>query len=175
MKNLKFLFAGIFLTALVFSGCNKVEEALDVTFDANYKTNLNVEVGPGRSVTFYEKEEIDPASDPDVNKYWNKIKDFEVREITGTIIDISKNVTLETGTLSIYNNNRRAQWTFNNIPLTVGTSLTLDNAGGNWSTVSRILKDKQTFTVEVEGAVSDGDVKFTVLVTIKTKVTANPL
>ncbi|NOX87064.1 MAG: hypothetical protein GXO86_14075 [Chlorobi bacterium] len=176
MKSLRFLLGGILFTAFIFSGCNKAKEALDVTFNANYKTNLNVDVpAVARSVTFSESETIDPASDPEVSKYWDKIKKFEVQEITGSIISISKNVTLVSATLSVFNETKNAQWTFTNVPLAVGTTLTLDNSNGQWDTVAQILQDKKVFTVSVNGEVSEGDVSFTILVTIKTKVTANPL
>ncbi len=176
MKNLKYLLAGVFLTGLLFSGCKKAEEALDVKFDATYDADINVDVPPAlRNVAFSKSTTLDPASDPNVSKYFDKIKKFEIQEITGEITSISKEVTLVTGTLSIYNENRNASWTLNNVPLTKGTVLTLDDSGGGWDTVSQILKDKQVFTVRVEGEVSEGDVSFTIKIKIKTKVTASPL
>ncbi len=176
MKNLKFLLAGFLLTGLIFSGCKKAEEALDVTFDATYKADINIDVPAAvRNASFNESVTIDPASDPDVSKYWDKIKKFEIQAITGEITSISKEVTLVSATLSIFNDTRNAQWTFNNVPLTVGTTLTLDNSSGQWDKVAQILKDKKVFTISVNGEVSEGDVSFTILVTIKTKVTASPL
>lgn len=176
MKNLKYLLAGVFLTGLLFSSCNKAKEALDVKFDATYDADINVDISPAlRNVAFSESTTIDPASDPNVSRYFDKIKKFEIQEITGEITNISKEVTLVTGTLSIYNENRNASWTLNNVPLTTGTVLTLDDSGGGWDTVSQILKDKQVFTVRIEGEVSEGDVSFTINIKIKTKVTASPL
>lgn len=176
MKNLKILSLVVLLIGLVFGSCKKVEEALDVTFDATYDTDLNVDVpAVARNVSFSASSTIDPASDPDVSKYWDKIKKFEVQEVTGVITSISKEVTLVSADLTIANDSRTAKWTFNNVPLTVGTKLTLDNSGGQWNTVDQILQDKKVFTVRINGEVSEGGVQFTILVTIKTKVTANPL
>jgi len=173
MKNLKYLLMLILFTGVVFPGCKK---ALDVKFNATYHTDLNVDVSAGlRNVSFNESSTIDPASDPNFSKYFDKIKEIEVQDIKVEITSITKNVNLVTGTLSIYNESRSAAWNMNDIPLEVGTVITLDNSSGGWSTVSQILKDKQTFTVHVEGEVDEGDVSFTMKVTITTKVTANPL
>jgi len=176
MKNIRFYLAALLLTGFLIGGCEKAKEVLDVTFDADYKTDLNVDVpAVARNVGFSASATIDPASDPDVSKYWDKIKKFDVQEVTGEITSISKEVTLVTANLTISNDTRTAKWTLNEIPLRVGTILTLDNSGGQWDTVAQILKDKKVFKITVNGEVSEGDVQFTILVRIKTKVTANPL
>jgi len=176
MKNLKYLLMGILFSGVVFSGCKKAKEVFDVEFDSSYNADLNVVVPPGpRNASFYESTLIDPFSDPDVKKYANKLKKFEVTELKARVINLSKEVNMVSCYISIYSDDRSANWNFDNLPLTDGTEILLDNSGGQWDDVSAIMMEKKAFTIKVEGTVEDDDVSFTMRIFIKAKVTANPL
>lgn len=176
MKNVKFYLTTLLLVGFIFMGCNKVKDILDITFDATYTTDININVQKSRNVKFSESATVDPSSDHDVKQYWDKIKKFEVNSVTAEITSISKDdVQLITSDLTISNESKTVKWTVNNIPLVVGTTITLDNSSGQWDTLSQILGDKKLFKVTVSGETSDGDFQFTIQVTIKSKVTANLL
>ena len=175
MKKLNRFLMAIVITTLVFAGCEKAKDALDVTFPADFQADLNVEVLAGSRGPFYASETIDPTADPEIAKYLNKIKSWEIQEVTGEIIDISKNVTLVTADLNVYSVTHYATWHFQNEALFLGKTLTLDNANGQWDTIALILDEKTVFTIDVSGSTDQNNVTFTIRVTIKTKVTANPL
>jgi hypothetical protein len=176
MKNFKTLFFGLLFTGIIFSGCNKIEEATEVTFEAKFEADLNVVVPPAsRNVSFETADTIDPASDPEVEKYLDKIKKFEVQTLIAEVTSISKNVTLVTADLSVFNTNHSAVWHMENLPLTLGATIPLGNEDGQWNTVNQIFDEKTEFTVKLEGETDEGDVTFTVKVTFVTKVTAKTL
>ena len=175
MKKLNRLLIAFVITLLVFAGCEKAKEALDVTFDATFHADLNVEVPVADRGSFYASETIDPLADPNIEKYLDKIKSWEIQEVTGEIIEISKNITLVTADLIVYSASKSATWHFENEALFLGKTLTLDNANGQWDTIALILDEKTVFTIDISGSTDQDNVTFTIRVTIKTKVTANPL
>lgn len=175
MKKINYLMALLLLTGIIFTGCNKVKELADVTFNATYDANLNVVVPATRNVSFETETTIDPTADEDVAKYINNIKSFNVQSMTATITSISKDVTLVTADLTVFNSSKTAEWNMENLPLTVGASIPLGNENGQWDTVNQIFDDKTAFTVKLVGETDEGDVTFTLKVSITTQITANPL
>jgi len=176
MKKLNYLLAVMFLAGLTFLSCNKVKELADVTFDATYNTDLNVVVpAEGRSVSFDTEATIDPASDPEVEQYLDNIVGINVQSMTATITSISKDVTLVTADLTVSNANHSTGWTMENLPLSVGASIPLNNENGQWDTINQILMEQQIFTVNLSGETDEGDVTFTLQLTITAQIIANPL
>ena len=166
----------ILLFTIVFSGCKKVEDALEVTFDTTLTKDLNIDVPgdtkSGVTGTFDESVTIDPNDDANFAEYKEMIKNIEVSEVTGKITSVTNgdfnvsNLNITVGT---------AQWTFANVAVTQGASLTLDNANGQWDTIKSLLNGKEAFTATATGTTDKDDVKFTIQIKIKAKVTANPL
>jgi len=178
MKNLTKLFLSLLLVGIVFSGCKEAEELLDVKFDANYDTEINVTVVPGTKAingVFNESEIIDPNSDSQFAEYASKIKGIDIREVTGEIIFINPNVTLVSANLSVFNDNHSVTWTFTNEELTVGTILTLSNDAGQFDIVEDILMDKSEFTVTIDGQTIEDNAEFTFLFRLNSEVVASPL
>lgn len=166
----------ILAVTIIWSGCNKIEEATDIEFEATYNADLDVVVPSGqRSATFNSKTTIDPLSDPKVAQYINKIKNYKVLMVNAEITSISEDVTLLNAKLEIYTDANNAEWNLTNLPLSQGAQLELGNENGQWDTVKQILEEKKEFTIELTGETDKGDVSFTVRVSIKAKVTANPL
>lgn len=169
----------LLLTVIVFSGCKKIEDALDVTFDATFKTNLNIDIPAatkaGESGVFDETESIDPLTDENVKLYQDKIKGIDVNGITVTVTSITKDVVLTNLHLSVKGETGEAKWEISNLPITQGTKITLDNDSGQWDTVNSILEAKKIFTVSASGKSSEDDVQFTFEYVINTKITANAL
>ncbi len=170
------------LTALLiatigFTGCNKVKNATDVRFDANYTTDLNVNVSPGRDIngSFDESATIDPTSNANVKQYLNVIKSWDIVGISGDMMSVSQDFILQNATVSVSSSDKSARWEFSNISVTTGTTLTLDNSNGQWDTINQILAEKQTFTVNFSGQTDHDNVQFTLRVTLQSKVVANPL
>lgn len=144
MKNLKYLLLGIFLSGVVFSGCQKAKEVFDVEFNASYDADFTIVVAPGtRNTSFYESVLIDPISDPDVKKYANKLKKFEVTELKARIINLSKEVNLISCYISVYLDDRSANWNFDNLSFTDGSGIIPDYSGGQWNGAFAIMMDKK--------------------------------
>ena len=175
----KIAYAGLFgllITGMIFSGCKKIEEATEIKFDATYHADLDVNVSEAaRSFTFMAQELIDPVSDPNVKKYIDKIKAYDILQVDAEVLDISKDVTLVAADLDVYSDANKASWHLENLPLTKGAKISLDNENGQWDTVKKIFEEKTAFTVKLGGETSEGGVSFIIRVTIKTKITANPL
>ena len=180
MKTKKLLFA-LLAVALMIGACNTVTDLADVTFDAELKADLNCEVPPGSfksgiNGAFSVSETIDPLSDPEVEKYVDNIKSWEVTSVTGEILSVSKEgVNLLSANVEVFSNNHNASWQISNTPLVVGETITLDNGNGQWNTIDNILGDKDVFTISASGETDQDDVTFVIQVIVQTKITANPL
>lgn len=167
------------LVATIYTGCSS---ALDVDFDAGYNKNMLVDVPEeSRSVGFSTEVTIDPATNENVEKYGDKIKQVSIKSVVLEIMSVSKeNVGLDWGKFQIYptgapSNPLNASWDIPQMPIAVGGTITLGNEGNQWSNVSEMLKQLMVFDAVLEGETSEGGVKATFKLKIETKVTANPL
>lgn len=176
IKNMAML---MMLAAIVFSGCKKVEDSLDVTFDTSFYADLDAVVTDGTKAsvdgTFLVYETIDPAGDDNVAEYMDEIKSWEVNEVKAEIISTSKDATLTNLNLGVANQNYAATWAFQDIAISQGTVVTLDNENGQWDKVNSILGELEVFTITASGTTDEDELEFTIRVTIKSKATANPL
>ncbi len=177
--KIKNIALAMLFTAVIFSGCKKIDDALEVTFDATFKTNLNIDIPAGseaREIGFFdETESIDPTTDENVKKYLDKIKGIEVQGITATITSITKDVVLTNLRFSVKGDAGEAVWEIPSIAVSEGTTATLGNEAGQWDMVNTILGEKKVFTVSASGESSEDDVQFTFEYVINTEITANPL
>jgi len=179
MKITSKLLLVLLLVGIVGTGCKKL---LDVKFKADFVTNLNAVVPAttlkaGVDGTFTVTETIDPKSNSTFAQYANKIVDLQILEVTAEIVAISKPVTLVNGSLTVTTEDHasEAAWSFTNEDLFVGKKLTIGNENGQFSKVRNMLKDMKTIIVTLSGTTDQDDVTFTLKVTYKTEVTANPL
>jgi len=180
MNRTKIL-VGLFLTSIFFTGCKEAEEVFYVNFYADYETEFNIEVTPSSTNkgsidgTFTLNETIDPTTNSDYLKYIDNIKEVDITEVSGEVISISKNVTLQSCTLEVTNPDNNATWSFTDEFIQLGTILTLGNDQGQWDEMTDIMFGKVPFTVNIAGAVDDEEVEFTVLFSLKSEVTASPI
>lgn len=166
--------------AVTSTGCDSAKDLLDVKFDADFKTDLNVDIQPettrNANGAFYAEATIDPKSNSDFAEYGSKIKDIEIKEVNATVTAINEETVIETAEITVASDGMNsAVWAFANETLTVGKTLTLDNANGQWDNVRAMLNAQNAFTVSMEGTADQDDVQYTLLIEIKTRVTANPL
>ncbi len=171
------------LLGATLSSCEKIKSLADVKFNSELGTDLNVTVGSGTEkstqiagYTFSESADVNLHDDQNIDKYFDKLKGFEVQEVTGTVKSvISGPVTITNGKLSIVSGASTATWLIKNFQVQTNATLTLNNNGGQWDIVNGFLNDKKDFTVTVEGTTDKDNVSFTLHVLVKVKVTANPL
>jgi uncharacterized protein involved in propanediol utilization len=91
------------------------------------------------------------------------------------VLSINKPVTIKMASIAIFSETGSTAWNFSNEAITVGKILTLGNESSQWIIAQNIFTDKNIFTILLDGETNVDDVNFTLEVTIKTKVTANPL
>jgi hypothetical protein len=178
------LLGTIMLAGLVlFPGCEKIKSLADVHFDTDLIADLNILI-PGESkkslsaenYSFSESVTVDPREDPDIDKYFDKLKGYDVQEVTATVKSISGGpVTIITGTLTVTSSDGKASWSVSEFVVQQGASLTFGNEEGQWDTINKILNGKKKFTVSITGVADKPGVSFLLSVDISVKVTANPL
>jgi hypothetical protein len=177
MKNLtRVLFLTVIFTGLVFTGC---QDALDVTFEADYTTELPIVVTPSTlkatNGAFASSTTIDPMSNGNMSTYANNIQSVRIVEATATILSVSTEAVMSaeldvtSGTLPA------ASWVFTDEQIVEGAVIELSNENGQLDKISDILSAKNVFTVDVVGQTDQDDITFTISVTIRAFVTANPL
>lgn len=180
MKTRNLLFA-LLAIAFFIGSCNQVDDLTDITFNTEFTADLNCEVVPGTlksgiNGTFSASATIDPLADSTVEKYIDKIKSWEITNLKGEILSVSKEgANLLSAQIGVSNANHSATWQIGSTPLVVGQEIVLDNANGQWDSVNQILAEKQIFTVVATGTTDEDDMSFVIRLTINSKVTANPL
>jgi PBP1b-binding outer membrane lipoprotein LpoB len=181
-KSIKRLSILILFVSIIFSGCEKIKSLADVTFEAEFSTDLPVQIQPTSlkadiNGTFFETATIDPLSDTEFAKYAEKIKKIEIIEATAEVITINPSpILLVTANLTASATNfTSAVWSFANESLTQGKQLTLGNENSQWTNLQKILDSKEVFNVTLQGQADVDEASFTVRVKYKTKITANPL
>jgi hypothetical protein len=181
MKTLTQLLLLSLTSLMIYTGCEKTKRLLDIKFDADFDTNLNVVVesaGGEKSLSgvFYASAEIDPMSNDDFAEYAEKIKDIGVESVVAEVTSISMPAVLLSADLTISSGGvDPATWAFANEDLHQGKTFTLGNENGQWDRVQTMLNNQNLITVVMEGSTDEDNLEFTLKVTIDTEVVANPL
>ena len=181
MKNLNRLLFVFMLTGMVFSGCKETKDLLDVTFQADYESDMDISVAPstmkgGNNGTFSSSTTIDPLTNEEFQKYAEKIKSVEILEVTGTITSVNKNAVMLDADLNITADAMpNAQWLFTNEPIEVGNVISFTNENGQLDKLSAILNEKKAFTLTFSGQTDEDDVTYNISFYILAKVIPNPL
>lgn len=181
---MKTLYSSLLLSLMammIYTGCEKTKSLLDVTFDADFDTILDIIVEPagGEKVSggvFYASATIDPMSNDDFAEYAEKIKNVDVKSVSVKVTSISMPAVLLSADLTISSTGvNPASWTFTNEDLFQGKVFTLGNDTGQWDRVQTMLNEQNVIDVEIEGSTDEEVLEFSLEVTIGTEVVANPL
>ncbi|MFA5418810.1 MAG: hypothetical protein WC341_10160 [Bacteroidales bacterium] len=180
MKNLSRLFLLFLISGVMFSGCKEAKNLLDVTFQADYETDMDIAVSPdlkaGINGTFSSSTTIDPLTDETFKKYADNIKSVEILEVTGKITLVSQNAVMQTADLNITASEMpNAQWLFTNEPIEVGNVISFTNENGQLDRLSNILNERKAFTLTFSGQTDSDDITYTMSFFIRAKVVANPI
>ncbi len=185
MKTITNILLGLITLAAIsyFTSCDKIESLTDVTFDASMNADIGVVIPAGNDKSvmaegyeFSESATVDPREDPDIDKYYDKLKGYDVQEVTGTVKKVMGGpVVITQGKVTIESDNESVSWDMPLLKLTEGKSVTFGNDNGEWDKVNKILDEKKKFTVTLSGVSDKNGVSFTFNILIKVKVTANPL
>jgi len=171
---------------LMFSSCEKIKDLTDVDFDADLKADVvtmsepeaastGLKAASERSYAFEGSAVIDPTSDSEINKYWKKIRQWEIKKIVVKVKNISKNAVLKQGQLEIKDESTGdVLFTeeVQDVQLTNGLAV-LTISGTYWGEVISALDSKHSLEVVISGALDQPEVSVTYGVVISVKVTAN--
>ena len=178
LKNIAIAF--FVLATFTYTGCNKIKEALDVTFNTSFSTNINFDVpAASRDIneggTFNQTATIDMTTVTQFNDYKDKLKSATVKSITFTVTSISEEpVTLTDVEISIYYGDLAMPvYTITSMEITNGSSFTLPEA--QFDVVNQIILNAVGITVGVSGNSSVAPVQFTYKTEIDAEIVANPL
>lgn len=164
---------------LILSSCQKVKDALTVKVDAKFTVNLPVTTSPSplksTMEAFSSTNTFDPLNDEQLAAYKNRINGFDLTNMTGTISQLSADVTLNNAKLKVFTASNSTEWNFTNLHLTNGTVINFDNTAGQWAKINTILGEQKVITVTFSGDASQTNVTFTLEVLFGTKVTAKIL
>ncbi|MCX6226441.1 MAG: hypothetical protein NTV01_17110 [Bacteroidia bacterium] len=169
----------LLFTVLILSSCKKINDALTVKINTDFTVNLPVTssspVLKSPTAAFLSTATLDPLSNEDLAEYKDRINGFEVTGMTGTISNLSANVTLTDVKLKVSTPSKSTEWNFANLPLTNGSAVTFDNSASQWTKINEILGEQKEVTVTFSGNASQTNVTFNLQVTFTTVVTAKVL
>ncbi|MEZ5071438.1 MAG: hypothetical protein R2751_10820 [Bacteroidales bacterium] len=182
MKHMAYILTlAVLMTGL--QSCEKVKGLFDVDFETTLSGDLDVNVPAAAmkstsGTSFSASVTVDPLSDDEIEKYADKIRNFDINTVVAEVISVDKgSVVIQSGSsFTISNASQSATWTLgDDWTITAGTTLTLEDLAGIYDAVGEILETKEVFTISTQGECSDSDVQITIRVDIDTVVTGNPL
>jgi len=164
---------------LILGSCQKIKDIFTVKVDADFTVNLPVTISSSllKSTmgTFLSTNTLDPLNDEDLALYKDKIKGFELTGMTGTISELSADVTLTDARLLVATASNSTEWNFTNLAITNGTVVTFDNNAGQWAKIDEILGEQKEITVTFSGNSSQTNITFNLVVKFTTVVSAKIL
>ncbi|TFH21819.1 MAG: hypothetical protein E4H10_14755 [Bacteroidia bacterium] len=172
----------VFLLTVLATGiasCSLLDVEKDVEFAATL--NINVEdpvVKSTGGVGFAVAELVDPSTNDVVDEYGDLIENYDVSEIVAVVRSVSEAgvVFLAGSTFSIYQGNKSATWSMGtDYPAEVANIFEMTDLGDAYGVVADILLTGDPFYVAAVGETNVGNVSISMEVTIKSRLTANPL
>jgi len=174
MKKLSFLFMSAFIMLTgAFTSCDKIadeiENATEVTVSTTLEASMVAVPEQNKSTdadgTFKVSETIDLANNADLKDHLDKIKDIKATLLTITIASVTPaNLTLSTATFTITDNVSGIKFiipNINQLPLTVGQSVTFSTNTANWNLLNQILASKNQFTIDGVGTINNEEFSIT--------------
>ena len=186
MKNLGII-ALIVLLSASFTSCEKIKGIFDVDVETTMSGDLEIDIPDSekKATGYYEFETfayIDPGDNQDVEDNADRIKEITADGIIATVTFVSVGgqstddlVLFKGTTFTITNSEREVSWELqNDWPIQKGSELKLEDVGGIYDEVSKILTTVDPFKIECKGAASLKGISITITIDIKTTVTGNP-
>jgi len=157
----------------VFLTTCKDDEEGSSDLDFTLEGTMDCVVPPARGpVEFSGFCDIDPTAYSDFMEHFDNFEDVQITSLNAEVLDVSMpDVTINWITFKIYHSTDEALWSFTDIPLSAGTTFTLDNGEGQWDIIKKIVKKKVIFFVLVEGESSQGNIHFTLIIENGIKLT----
>ncbi len=179
MKNLSKV---ALLYILFFSSCESVEELADVNFDTTLTKTIPVAAGTTDEMTTFVT--LDATSDPEIMKYASKIKSFEITELTFAVENYNTAILSEIYFNGVFGFSKVSDSSPTktcgisplNITHIAGTgSFTVNPCTALANDLANVFTEENSAKIYLKGAFTQAPLSFNFVVTVKAKVTANPL
>ena len=173
--------------SLTFMSCEKIKDLTDIDVETTLSTDveatsaLAVESNlKSSSIAVYSFEGtavIDPTDDAEINKYWKKIRGWEVKKIHNRIRTISMAAIMIQGELTVKDQETEAVLftkKVQNINLSGGAEV-MSIVGADYSKIISALEAKHSLVVSIKGDLNKPGVVMLFALGFDVKVIANPL
>lgn len=178
LKNIAIAF--FVLATFTYAGCNKIKDALDVTFETTFSSPMNFNVlGSSRDINeggiFNESVTVDMTTATQFNDYKEKLKSATTKAVTFTVTSTSvESVNLSNMFLTIsYDGQGIIGYPLPDMIISNGDSFTVPEDQLNL--LNDLILLAQGLTIEVSGSTDVAPVQFSWTVTIDAEIVANPL
>ena len=177
--------------SLTFMSCEEVKDITDVPIETTLSvgvsatsangnatenslksTSVNVDVYP-----FEGSAVIDPTDDADIDKYWKKIRSWEIKKIHNSVSTITQAATLIKGKLTVKDNETNAELftkEVEDVSLSNGADV-MSIVGEDYTQIISALEDQHSLLVEFKGDLNTPGVIMVFTLGFDVKVIANPL
>jgi hypothetical protein len=167
---------------LILGSCEETKDLLDVNFDTTLTKTIPVAAASTDEMTTFVT--LDATSDPEIMKYASKIKSYEISELTFAVENYNTTITSE-----IYFNGvigfsligessptKTCAISPLNITHVAGTgSFTVNPCTSLANDIAELFAEDNAVKIYLKGAFTKAPLSFDFIVTVKAKVTANPL
>ncbi len=166
-KNVLFLMM-MAATFMLFQSC---DDLLDVNFDAEFSTNMNIDVAETKAdgYAFSESRTLNITDDDEVEKYIDRIKDLEITEIECALTGIPIGESLPELSVKVVELNMQIDLT----DITENSTFILPVTDALLKSLGNYLKENHQSTITVFGTSTYAPMVLGVKLTYKTKVTAS--
>ncbi len=179
MKNLSKL---ALLFMLFFGSCDSVEDLADVSFESTLSKTIPVAAASTDEMTTFVT--LDATSDPEIMKYASKIKSYEISELTFAVENYNTTISSEIyfngviGFSKVGESSPTKTCAISplNITHVAGTgSFTVNPCTSLANDIAELFSEDNAVKIYLKGAFTKAPLSFDFIVTVKAKVTANPL
>ena len=104
---------------LILSSCQKIKDLLTVKVKTDFTVNLPVTISSpllkSTEAAFLSTNTLDPLSNADLASYKDKISGYAITGLSGTISELSADVTLTDAKLKVNTDSNSTEWNFTNV------------------------------------------------------------
>jgi hypothetical protein len=171
----KILSISLLSLVLVLGSCAKIKELLSVKIDTDFTVNLPVAIPASLKspeAAFISTNTFDPLSNEDLAAYKESINGFDLTGITGTVSNLSAEVTLTDVKLLVSTETQSTEWNYPSLLLANGTVVTFEDVASQWTKINSMLDEQKVVTVTLTGNSTQTGVTFDLAVKFAAKVTA---
>jgi len=172
----------LFPITLLLGGCEKTQDLLDVNFDTTLTKTIPVVVTTTDEMTTFVT--LDATSDPEIMKYASKIKSYEITELTFAVENYNTAILSEiyfngvVGFSNIAESSPAKSCSISplNITHVAGTgSFSVNPCTTLANDLAKLFAEDNAVKIYLKGLFTNAPLSFNFIVTVKAKVTANPL